>query len=122
MSTDTRKKKSKATQRDKEIGANLRHWRNVRGYNQRDLGNSIEVTFQQVQKYERGANRISASCLENLAKFLHVNVTTLLNIPDETVVRMPKGDLALLGKIAVLSDSQRKAIMFIIDGFTTGEA
>jgi transcriptional regulator with XRE-family HTH domain len=44
------------------------------GYNQTDLGQALGVTFQQVQKYEKGANRISASKLWDIARFFRVDI------------------------------------------------
>lgn len=44
------------------------------GYNQNDLGRELGLTFQQIQKYEKGANRISASKLWRIARFFNVDV------------------------------------------------
>jgi transcriptional regulator with XRE-family HTH domain len=44
------------------------------GYNQSDLGRALGLTFQQIQKYEKGANRISASKLWDIARFFKVDV------------------------------------------------
>lgn len=44
------------------------------GYNQSDLGRALGLTFQQVQKYEKGSNRISASKLYDIARFFKVEV------------------------------------------------
>jgi transcriptional regulator with XRE-family HTH domain len=61
--------------RDAEIAKRLRALRLQRGLSQSELGNVIGVTFQQVQKYERGANRISASRLQRIAEMFDVPVT-----------------------------------------------
>jgi transcriptional regulator with XRE-family HTH domain len=45
------------------------------GMSQTDLGHAVGVTFQQVQKYEKGTNRISASRLQQIARVLQVPVT-----------------------------------------------
>ena len=42
---------------------------------QTDLGNLLDVTFQQIQKYENGANRISAGRLHSIAEILEVPIT-----------------------------------------------
>jgi transcriptional regulator with XRE-family HTH domain len=44
------------------------------GYNQTDLGRALGLTFQQIQKYEKGSNRISASKLWDIARFFHVDI------------------------------------------------
>lgn len=49
-----------------------RRW--ILGYNQSQLGRAVGVTFQQIQKYERGSNRVSASRLWMMAAFLQVDI------------------------------------------------
>ena len=49
--------------------------RNLLGISQTDLGKALGVTFQQVQKYEKGTNRISASRLFNLSRVLDVPIS-----------------------------------------------
>jgi transcriptional regulator with XRE-family HTH domain len=55
---------------DKHVGGRLRLRRKLQGMSQADLAKGLKLTFQQVQKYERGANRISASTLYELAGLL----------------------------------------------------
>ena len=78
---------------DVEIGARVRHVRKTRGLSQTELGASLGVTFQQIQKYERGANRISSSALILLARVLEVSPGTLLGVEDQNA---PELDWALL--------------------------
>jgi len=59
---------------DVHVGKRLRLRRNMLGLSQEDLGKSIGVTFQQVQKYERGTNRIGSSRLYDIAAMLSVPV------------------------------------------------
>jgi len=59
---------------DLHVGARVRLRRKSLGLSQEALGNALGLTFQQVQKYERGANRISASKLHETARFLKVPV------------------------------------------------
>ena len=59
---------------DVHVGARLRRRRTLLRMNQTKLGDAIGVTFQQVQKYERGANRIGSSRLFNLSRILDVPV------------------------------------------------
>ncbi len=58
---------------DKLIGENLAIHRRSRGLSQSDLGKPLGISYQQIQKYERGLNRISASRLFLCAKLLNVN-------------------------------------------------
>src|ERR1044071_3107456 len=60
---------------DKYAGARLRTSRLARKMSQTELGEALGVTFQQVQKYEKGTNRISASRLQQIADVLDVPVT-----------------------------------------------
>lgn len=62
---------------DVEVGARLRSFRLARGLSQTGLGDAVGITFQQVQKYERGHNRISASRLCNMAKALKISPVDL---------------------------------------------
>jgi transcriptional regulator with XRE-family HTH domain len=55
---------------DKHVGAQLRLWRGVKGLTQDDLASVTGITFQQIQKYEAGKNRISASRLYQFAQIL----------------------------------------------------
>ena len=63
---------------DVEVGRLVRVQRVAKGLSQTELGNRIGVTFQQVQKYESGANRISMGRLTRIGKVLGVDVTYLL--------------------------------------------
>ncbi len=56
------------------VGARLRVRRTLMGMSQTALGDAIDLTFQQMQKYERGANRISASRLFDLSRLLDVPI------------------------------------------------
>jgi transcriptional regulator with XRE-family HTH domain len=57
---------------DIHVGARLRMRRLMVGMSQSRLGEALSVTFQQIQKYEKGANRIGASRLQQLARVLEV--------------------------------------------------
>ena len=67
------------------IGARLRTRRKQLGLSQSDLAERLGVSFQQVQKYERGANRVAASTLLAAAQALNVTVGWLVGedvVPD----------------------------------------
>ncbi|ALA17330.1 MULTISPECIES: helix-turn-helix domain-containing protein [Chelatococcus] len=59
---------------DKHVGSRVRMRRMFVGMSQEKLGESLGLTFQQVQKYEKGTNRIGASRLQQIAKVLGVPV------------------------------------------------
>lgn len=58
---------------DRHVGRRVCEKRLALGYNQSDLARALGLTFQQVQKYEKGANRISASKLWDIARFFKVD-------------------------------------------------
>ena len=60
---------------DKHVGSRVRMRRMMLSMSQTKLGDALGLTFQQVQKYEKGANRLSASKLQQSAHFLQVPVT-----------------------------------------------
>jgi transcriptional regulator with XRE-family HTH domain len=59
---------------DKHVGTKLRARRTKLGMSQSKLGDALGLTFQQVQKYEKGANRIGASRLQQIAQILQMPV------------------------------------------------
>src|ERR1700680_227453 len=59
---------------DKHVGSRLRMRRLMLDMSQTQLGDALGLTFQQVQKYEKGSNRISASRLQHLSQILQVPV------------------------------------------------
>ena len=59
---------------DLHVGARIRMRRKILGVSQERLAEDLGLTFQQVQKYERGANRVSASKLYEIAKSLQSSV------------------------------------------------
>jgi transcriptional regulator with XRE-family HTH domain len=62
-------------QRDRVIGLRVRTARIEMNMSQSELGKTLGVTFQQVQKYEKGTNRVSASCLAEIAATVQKPIT-----------------------------------------------
>ena len=62
---------------DKYVGSRVRMRRMMLGMSQEKLGDSLGLTFQQVQKYEKGTNRIGASRLQQISEILQVSVSFL---------------------------------------------
>jgi transcriptional regulator with XRE-family HTH domain len=60
---------------DKHVGSRVRMRRMMLGMSQEKLGDALGLTFQQVQKYEKGTNRIGASRLQQIAQILQVPVS-----------------------------------------------
>lgn len=63
---------------DAEVGARVRLVRRAKGVSQDVLGDAVGITFQQVQKYENGTNRISCSMLKRISERLDVPMAELL--------------------------------------------
>jgi len=82
-----RQKSDKPNPIDVQVGSRVRLRRNMLGLSQEKLGAAIGLTFQQVQKYERGANRIGASRLHELSRVLDVPVQFFFD--DTDPVRAP---------------------------------
>jgi transcriptional regulator with XRE-family HTH domain len=71
---------------DIHVGSRIRIRRILLGMTQEMLGNALGLTFQQVQKYERGGNRVSASRLYDLGQALDVPLSFFFDdMPEETL-------------------------------------
>ena len=71
---------------DRHVGARVRMRRMMLEMSQTNLGDALGLTFQQVQKYEKGANRVGASRLQHIAHILQVPVSFFfegLPLPSE---------------------------------------
>jgi transcriptional regulator with XRE-family HTH domain len=66
-----------ASKTDKLIGRNIRIHRLVRGLTQEGLGGKLGVTFQQIQKYEKGTNRVGSGRLYQISTIFEVPITAL---------------------------------------------
>lgn len=62
---------------NREVGDRIRHFRKLKGLNQTELAASLDITFQQLQKYENGVNRISFASAIRLAQALKVDLVDL---------------------------------------------
>ena len=75
---------------DVHVGARARVRRTLLGMTQTDLADALGLTFQQVQKYERGTNRISASRLYEMCRVLDVSIVYFFeDMPPEGAVSSP---------------------------------
>ncbi len=66
--------KKKPNPIDIHVGSRIRLRRTMLGMSQEKLGDSLGITFQQIQKYEKGTNRVGASRLQNISAILNVPV------------------------------------------------
>ena len=112
---------------DVEVGARLRVLRRSRGLSQSDLAERLGLTFQQVQKYERGANRISASKLWKVAEVLKVPVGELFGDHETPAsadgAPAPVGDADLLRAWNLIeNEQQRRAVLTLVRSMGPGRA
>ena len=101
---------------DARIGARIRMRRMLVGISQTELGEKSGVTFQQIQKYEKGTNRVSVSRLHQIAQTLGVPVeffyeglsegggTTIDNVPDVSSLLATADALDMLKAFATLEN------------------
>lgn len=88
---------------DVHVGKRLREARRLAGMSQQDLASLMGVTFQQVQKYERGANRISASRLYTLSRTLGTTTEYFFEeVCADTLLSMAASDMGHAGRHEIL--------------------
>ncbi|WP_246423461.1 helix-turn-helix domain-containing protein [Roseospira goensis] len=96
---------------DVHVGGRVRLRRTLLGLSQERLGEAIGLTFQQVQKYERGANRIGASRLWDLSRVLDVPMSYFFEDMDEDVSNLSPRNIAgaaLDAEVPAVSDPLTK--------------
>jgi transcriptional regulator with XRE-family HTH domain len=114
---------------DIAVGARIRTRRRATGFSQTQLAESLGITFQQVQKYERGANRVSASMLVRIAAKLETSVAALVgeegvSAPAAMVARASKSaadDITALYARITSTDS-RRALMTLAKALAVAHA
>jgi transcriptional regulator with XRE-family HTH domain len=103
---------------DVEVGQRLRARRRATGVTQSGLAETLNLSFQQVQKYERGYNRVSASVLVRCARALKCTVADLLGEtpdnwsgmqPDDSITEAERAEF-LKAFVAVPHDERRVLI------------
>ena len=108
---------------DRLVGIRITALRKARGLSQTALGNAVGVTFQQVQKYEKGQNRVGAGRLREIARLLEVPVSAFFEEKEEGAA--PKEDvfgfLSAHGAIELLrayalieNDQMRRDVLAIV--------
>lgn len=110
---------------DTHVGARIRHRRAVVGLNQTELAVKVGVTFQSIQKYERGTNRVSASRLQEIAGVLGVPVShffeglesadpaAVIDAPEHALTSQEIRDLN--GAYAAIADKAvRQAVLHLL--------
>lgn len=96
---------------DAEVGRRIREVRKARGVSQTDLAAAAGVTFQQMQKYESGTNRVSASKLVQVAAHLQVPAAQLLGERNPPApLHLPGAEYELLRLASALQSVHSPAV------------
>lgn len=91
-----------ASKMDKIVGRNIRVHRLIRGLTQEGLGEKLGVTFQQIQKYEKGTNRVGSGRLFQIAALLEVPVTAFFEGGETPAAMKSSSPFDLLADPAAL--------------------
>jgi len=89
---------------DRHVGSRVRMRRVLVGLSQERLGESLGLTFQQVQKYEKGTNRIGASRLQQISRILGVPVEYFFEGAPQTIERSLSSGFEDNGDTASVAD------------------
>lgn len=118
---------------DKLVGRNIRVHRLVRGLTQEGLGEKLGVTFQQIQKYEKGTNRVGSGRLYQIAALLEVPVTAFFEGGDthtstRTATASPYDLLAdpvslrMVQAFSEISDQRtRRAVLALVESMNSAK-
>lgn len=101
---------------DIETGLRIRKHRMLRGVSQEKLAEGCDLTFQQIQKYETGRNRVSASRLVQIADVIGVDPKLLLGVEDkeqEKVSALTPQQVKAAAAAANMNDHQYTAWMSV---------
>lgn len=93
---------------DMHVGKRIRLRRTLLGMSQEQLGSELDITFQQVQKYERGANRVSASRLWDISQIIDSPINYFFDDMSENTMRSSPRRVSRGADDVDLSDEQTK--------------
>jgi transcriptional regulator with XRE-family HTH domain len=110
--------KNKVDPINAEIGNRIRLKRIQASLSQLELGERLEVTFQQVQKYEKGTNRIASTKVIQVCRTLNCSPNYLLGWGDDNPIseRIEAGAMRLALKFNAVDPRARAAVMKLIEG------
>ena len=117
----------RTTEVDGIIGAKIRMRRGELGMSQTDLAKAVRVTFQQVQKYEQGKNRVGGSRLDGIARALQVPVSYFFEQTSEEMEAVQgsllstRGAVSLLRAYAAIKDRHQRQAMINLARAMAGE-
>jgi transcriptional regulator with XRE-family HTH domain len=92
---------------DKHIGLRLRMRRILLNLSQDDLAQKLNITFQQVQKYEKATNRISATRLYEMAQVLNIDISYFFEGYHNNIIKENINTFDHVRKISILTYSKK---------------
>lgn len=121
--------KKSANPIDKHVGSRVRMRRTLIGMSQEKLGDALGLTFQQVQKYEKGTNRIGASRLHQIASILGVDVEFFFDglpsaqtgtgaearVPMTQFLTLPDSDRLVQNFVRLKDDAARRKVTDLVE-------
>jgi transcriptional regulator with XRE-family HTH domain len=102
---------------DVHVGRQLKNVRTLRRLSQTDVARSLGVSFQQIQKYEIGSNRIAASRLYELSNILDVSTSYFFEGLDDVQTTQRDESVSIVNAVAALKDEKvrSRVLTFIED-------
>ena len=104
----------KQTEIDIMIGQLICIWRQKMGLSQKDVAAGVGISFQQLQKYEAAANRISVSRLYAIARFMQVPIGRFFDMADTVAAAPDRETRNILQTLLRISDADRRLILNIL--------
>jgi transcriptional regulator with XRE-family HTH domain len=112
-----RKRNRRPNSADIELGESIRAHRLIAGMSQSDLAGKLGVSFQQVQKYEKGTNRVGAGRLPQIAEIFGIPIGALFDVNANTSLGESKG----AAPVKLLPDRSTLKLLIAFGGITHPE-
>jgi transcriptional regulator with XRE-family HTH domain len=103
---------------DVEIGGKIRTFRQQAGLTQEKLAEALEITFQQVQKYERGATKVNLAKLQQIAQVVKVPVSAFFDDSGHTVYNLSEDEIEILKAFRALKGKLRNSVIDVVAGLS----
>ena len=111
--------KDKERTLNQQLGERLRFFRMLKGFTQADLAAHVGVSFQQVQKWERGQNRLSTARLMMLCELFQINLSDFIQSQEDhnTIPTLTKAEVQLLTAYRALEPHKQLYLNTAIKAF-----
>lgn len=116
--------RKKLTKTDEYLSKLLRHYRTVNGFSQKRLGDKLDVSFQQIQKYEKAKNQISVALFVEYCKILNLDPARVMqhitDIPTKPMIQNEgkhRSIVAINAKLQTMPDEKIEALKKLVDNF-----